>query len=271
MLRINAGNLIVDYHETGMGLPVIFVPGITEFAGAFQFQFQGLQNSYRLISYNLRQGLKRPGEYTLDLLADDLRRFIEEVDLSGAVICGHSFGGLVALKFALRYPEMTRALVLISGFAAPPPDTSDRFLASISAAGHPFHRSLGARFKLHMARLLSGGSPHALTMEYAMSAVRTIARQAEKTNQTTIDQRMRIIRTSDFRASLPEILAPSLIVVGAKDRPFFLSSAQEMYEGIPDASLEVLEDGGHFCFLTRHDQFNAALDDFLKERLARIS
>ena len=37
------------------------------------------------------------------------------------------------------------------------------------------------------------------------------------------------------------------------------------------ASLEVIEGAAHFCFVTRHDQFNTAVDDFLAQRLAAIS
>lgn len=271
MPRINAGNLTIDYIENGEGMPVIFIPGITEFKDAFQFQLPGLMNRYRAISFDIRQGLKRHNEYTLDLLVDDLHRFIQALNLSGAVICGHSFGGLIALQYAIRYPHMTKALALISAFAAPPADASERFLLSISAISHPFHKSIGARLKMHMTKLFAGGTPHAIAMEYALSAVREIARQAEKTSQTTINQRLRIIQKTDFRSCLNNIQSPTLVVAGAKDRPFFLSSAQELYENIPDATLEVIENSGHFCFLTRHDQFNAILDEFLNKRLAEIS
>ncbi|MHB1001730.1 MAG: alpha/beta fold hydrolase [Armatimonadota bacterium] len=271
MPKINVGNLIVDYHEAGIGMPVVFIPGITEFKEAFHFQFLGLQDTYRVISYDLRQGLKKSSEYTLDLLVEDLRRLLETLDITSAVICGYSFGALIAMQFALQYPSMTNALVLVSGFAAAPADSPERFLAGISVTGHPFHRSLGTRFKLHMARLIGGKTQRALTMEYEASAVRMLARQAEKTSRTTVNQRMRIIQKSDFRSALSDILRPTLVIVGAKDRAFFLASAQELYENIPDTALEVIEGGGHLCFLTRHDLFNAALDDFLSERLAEIS
>ena len=269
--KISAGNLIIDYNEAGVGMPLVFIPGITEFKEAFQFQFLGLQDSYKIISYDVRQGLKRAGEYNLDLLVEDLRKFLDALDITSAVICGHSFSGYIAMQFAIQHPERTSALVLISGFPSVPQEPADRFLASISATGHPFHASIGAKFKLHMTRLLSGRTQRALAMEYEVAAVRMIARQAAKTSRTTINQRMRILQKADFRSSLSEIVTPTLVIVGAKDRAFFLSSSQELYENIPDATLEVIEGGGHFCFLTRHDQFNAALDEFISDRLAEIS
>lgn len=271
MPRIQAGNLIVDYSDAGIGMPIVLIPGITEFKEAFAFQSRGLQSSYRVIGYDLRRGLKRAADYTLEALVDDLRNFLRAMNLDRAVICGHSFGGLIAMQFALQYPQETNALVLISAFPAAVDIPPERLLGWISSAGHPFHTSLGARFKVNMARLLGRKTSGIVAMEHQVSAVRRVAHQATEVPQATINQRLRIAQRTDLRASLPQIVPPTLVVAGAKDRGFFLSSAQQLYEGIPNASLEVIENSGHFCFLTRHDQFNGVLDEYLKDRLAMIS
>jgi pimeloyl-ACP methyl ester carboxylesterase len=271
LARIHVDNLIVDYVEAGTGVPIVFIPGLTEFKEALSFQIRGLQDSYRPISYDLRHGLKRSTDYSLELLVSDLRKFLKALGLGAAVIAGHSFGGLIAMQFALQYPEETMALVLVSSFPVAPEVPQARFLGWISSAGHPFHASLGARMKVQMSRLLGRRTSSALTMEHQVAAVREIAHQASGVPQATINQRMRIIQKTDFRSALPEIVAPTLVMAGANDRAFFLSSAQQLYESIPDSSLEVIEGGGHFCFLTRHDLLNDILDDFLTGRLAEIS
>lgn len=271
MARIQVNNLIVDYSETGTGVPIIFIPGITEFKEAFVFQGRGLQDNCRVISYDVRRGLKRTSDYTLDLLVSDLLGLMKALDLDSAVICGHSFGGLVAMQFALQYPQKTKALILASAFAAPPPDvSSDRFVGWISSAGHPFHASLGTMVKVQMSRLF-GRKSSAISMEHQVAAIKTIAHQAAQVAKSTINQRMHIIHKVDFRPALAEIISPTLVIAGGKDKSFFLSSAQQLYQSIPDATLEVIEGCGHFCFLTRHDQFNSAVDDFLSDRLASIS
>jgi pimeloyl-ACP methyl ester carboxylesterase len=104
-----------------------------------------------------------------------------------------------------------------------------------------------------------------------VSAIRAIARQAVKTSRTTITQRLRIIHSTDLSANLREITVPTLVVAGAKDQGIFLKATQQLYEEIPNASLEVIEGGGHFCFLTRHDQFNAILDEFLTKHLQEMA
>lgn len=270
MPRVQIDSLTLDYCEAGSGVPVVFVPGITESKEAFAFQFRGLEDSYRIISYDVRRGLKRSTDYTLDLLVDDLQKLLEALRLDSAVICGHSFGGLVAMQFALQHPEKTDALILVSGFPLAPQVPAERLFGWISSAGHPFHRSLGASFRVNVARLLGRKTSSAVAMRDEVAAIRMVAHEAAKVSRATVNQRMRIIQKADFQRALAGIAAPSLVVAGARDQSPFLSAAQQMYESIPNASLEVIEGGGHFPFLTRHDQFNAAVDEFLTEHLGEI-
>lgn len=269
--RAQIGSLTLDYVEYGSGKPIVFIPGLTEFKEEFVFQFRGLEDGYRVISYDVRRGLKRSTDYNLDLLVEDLRKFLDHMNLGHAVIAGHSFGALIAMQFAIQYPDMTDALILASAFPSHQGVSPKRMTSWISSTGHPFHKSLGTSFKMQMARLLGRKTAGTLAMQDEVQAVRMIAREAAATSATTIGQRMRIIQKADFREALPLIVAPTLIVAGARDKPFFLTSAQEMYERIPNASLEVIEGGGHFSFLTRHDQFNAAVDEFLTAHLAEIA
>lgn len=270
MPRVQINSLTIDYLESGSGVPVIFIPGITEFKEAFAFQFRGLQDSYRVVSYDVRRGLKRSSDYTLDLLVSDLEKMLLALKVDSAVICGHSFGGLIAMQFAIKNPQQTKALILASSFPAPPDVSEDRLFGWISSMGHPFHRSLGTTFKVHMAKLLGRRTSGSLAMQDEVAAVKFVARQALGTARTTIGQRMKIIRKADLAPSLPQIVAPTLVVAGARDKSFFLSSAKQLYERIPNASLDVIEGAGHFCLVTRHDRFNEAVDEFLTEHLAEI-
>ncbi len=271
MPRIQIDNYTVDYDEAGCGMPVIFIPGITEYKEAFVFQFGGLQNSYRIISYDLRRGLKRATDYTLDLLVDDLRKLLDALDLDSAVICGHSFGGLVAMKFAAKYPERTKALILVSAFHSAPSKSMESFLNTISSIENPLRTSVITRFRVYLDRMLGRRTTGALFREHQVESIIEVANQAMKTSRITINQRLKIIKETDLRASLPQIVSPTLVIAGSKDNEFFLSSAQSLYERIPDASLEVIEEVGHFSFLTRHDQFNSTVDEFLAQRIVAIS
>lgn len=271
MPRIVTDNLVVDYDEAGFGIPLVFIHGITDSKSAFHYQLSGLQSDYHVISYNLRNGLRNPLEYTLDLLVEDLRRFLDAMELSGVVLCGHSFGALIAIAFAVTHPDRTSALIPVSGFSGALHDESDTVLMSKLKTRYQHNRSLGSKLKLHITRFLTGRSEDIIKISHENAILRRLSQEARNVNETTMVQRLRVIRKADIQKLLPEISVPTLIVVGAEDTPFMLSSAQYMYEHIPDASLEVIENAARYCFITHHDLFNAVIDDFLKERLVQIS
>ncbi len=53
-------------------------------------------------------------------LTDDFLRFLDEHQTETSIVVGHSVGGIVALRAALRHPERFRALVLIDPVLFPP-------------------------------------------------------------------------------------------------------------------------------------------------------
>ncbi|MDO8682927.1 MAG: alpha/beta hydrolase [Armatimonadota bacterium] len=249
----------VSYEEAGNGLPVVFIPGLAETKEWFRYQMSGLSENYRTITYDLRANPKN-GEYSARLLVDDLARFLDALHIQSAAVCGHSFGGIVAQEFAISYPDRTSALCLISAFPALPSEHAEKLLSWLSPKGTAGHRN-----PLEWLRgLFAGRQPDCVSYE-------CLAEQSAHAGRSAVEARLRLIQSYDSTSRLGEIDAPTLIVVGAKDRAEILHSAQILYEGIPDVTLEVIEGGDHFCFFHRHDLVNAALDDFLTARLASLS
>ena len=64
-------------------------------------------------------------------------------------------------------------------------------------------------------------------------------------------------------APLSSLLMPTLIVVGADDKPDFLAIAEHLAEEIPDADLAVVAGAGHLVGLDQPDELNALLLEFL--------
>lgn len=118
------------FQETGVGLPLVFIPGLTEYKESFLFQFSGLRDKYRVISYDVRAG-DNPDVLAL---AEDLGKLLDGLRLPSAVIAGHSFGGLIAQQFAQLHPDRTTALVLMSTFAKAPDTKQGKLLRYMSSA-----------------------------------------------------------------------------------------------------------------------------------------
>ena len=76
----------------------------------------------------------RPGEYSFELMRDDVRDFVDSVGLSHFHLVGHSLGGTTSILFAQRWPERVDHLVLVD---TPPPSGREVVPAPPTAAPEP--------------------------------------------------------------------------------------------------------------------------------------
>jgi 3-oxoadipate enol-lactonase len=102
--------------EQGQGLPIVYLHGGLADHQAALFRLGGLAASRRLITPDVRGAGRslHAGALSWDLLADDVAALLRHLGIERAVVGGSSAGSAIALRFALRYPHKTRALLLIS-------------------------------------------------------------------------------------------------------------------------------------------------------------
>ena len=126
------------YEIEGDGEPLVLIPGFASGRSLWSRQTPALSRDFRVITFDPRgisESDKPEGPQTIGLLADDLAHLLQALGIASAHIVGVSFGGFVAQEFALKYPSMTRKLVLVcTSFGGPNHVTSERVeLASIRA------------------------------------------------------------------------------------------------------------------------------------------
>jgi len=287
---VDIDGLRVSYCDAGIGLPVVFLPGLTGSKEWFQYQLSGLSESYRVLSYDFRLAGRQ--RYSAELLAEDLAKFLSALRIHSAVIAGHSFGGLVAQQFAISYPYRVKSLLLVSTF----PYLEEKSPAALLEWLVPGEVKLQSPIRDLILRLFCRWCRQRSEREHYTLAgpgkdspddggwgkipqtnpdrqedLKFLAAHTAGLNKYTLNARLRIIQDFDSRERLAGFSMPALIVAGASDRPEILKGAQLLYEGIPDATLEVIEGAGHFCFYERHDLFNEIVDQYLSERLASLS
>src|SRR5262245_14040663 len=103
--------------DKGRGVPLVLVPGIQ---GRWEYlapTIEVLAGAFRVLTFPLlgeRGADAQAGgpARSLDALADQISAVLDDRGLERAVICGISFGGLVALRFAAREPARTAGLIL---------------------------------------------------------------------------------------------------------------------------------------------------------------
>lgn len=251
----------VSYLDSGVGLPLIFIPGLTEYKESFDYQLRGLSDRYRVISYDVRPG--GGSDYTIASLADDLTRFMDSLRISSAVIAGHCFGGLIAQEFARTHPERAAALVLISSFAKAPTHSNSKLLRMMSSGHQNDPEGWWAKLLISLGMIKKRPISHDEYLAW-------VSMQAAKTPADSVKERLRVVRHFDSRKWLEQLWMPTLLLVGEYEQPAFLSSAQMIQRGAPESIVEVIEESGHYPHIERHDQVNLYMDEFLHRRLMSL-
>ena len=103
--------------RTGSGAPLVLLHGLASGCRIWDMMAPHLVETFRVVAPDQRgHGLSdKPGSYSFAEVTADLAAFMKTLGLWPAVIAGHSWGGSVALQFAVDHPGAVRALVLIDG------------------------------------------------------------------------------------------------------------------------------------------------------------
>jgi pimeloyl-ACP methyl ester carboxylesterase len=118
MGSIEVSGATLEYLERGSGEPVVFIHGGASDHRTWQGQLGPFADRFRAISYSRRyhwpnERIADGSSYALSEQVDDLDMLLHALDAPEAHLVGHSYGGLVALGFAIRAPERVRSLVLM--------------------------------------------------------------------------------------------------------------------------------------------------------------
>ena len=102
--------------DRGSGTPLVVIPGIQGRWEYLRPAVEALSMRHRILTCSLPDERPFSGEYDnrLDGFADTIERMLDDRGIRRAVICGVSFGGRIALRFAASRPTRTAGLVLVS-------------------------------------------------------------------------------------------------------------------------------------------------------------
>ncbi|MCX5392724.1 alpha/beta fold hydrolase [Streptomyces sp. NBC_00094] len=194
--------------------------------------------------------------------ADDVRDLLDHLGVDSAAVVGSSFGGRVALEFAVRNPDRVSALALLAS-AVPGMQPSDDLRAwgaredVLLEAG-----DIDGAVELNVDTWLGPEADDA-----ARARVREMQRRAFDI-QLTVPDEFSPIHPEVTREDLARIEAPALVVVGGHDVPDFRAIGDDLTSLLPAARRVDLDWAGHLPALERPDETARLLVDFLAETSA---
>jgi pimeloyl-ACP methyl ester carboxylesterase len=258
--------------EKGRGRPLVLIHGITLQARIWAPQFHLMTDRYRVLAIDVRgHGRSTAGDdgFGRRIAARDVKTVLDHFDLRGAVVVGHSMGGMILMEFAGDFAEeleeRVAGLVFMDTAAhqlAPKPvlPVAQAFGRRVRArmdAGRPIpERGMGENdISWVLSRLAFGADPPAR----AVDEVRRCG--AEVPQSTALPSGIDLL-DHDAREALQATKTPSMILVGSRDLLTPVRAARRIAEFLPHARFEVLPRAGHQLMQERPYEVAALIDEF---------
>lgn len=220
------------YREKGNKEPFILLHGNGEDGSYFENQIDYFSDKYRVIALDTRGHGKSPrgnAPFTIEQFSRDLYDFMTGLEISNAIILGFSDGANIAMKFAIKHPNMVKALILNGG--------------NLNPKGVKRTTQIPIEMGYRIASRFAFKSP---------DAKRNAEMLGLMVNEPNISP-----------AELSKITAPTLVICGKRDM-IKESHTKEIAANIPSAKLSIIK-GNHFIANKRAAAFNKEVDAFLKE------
>jgi proline iminopeptidase len=274
------------YRDIGQGPPIMVLHGGPGFDHSYLLpDLDRLADTYRLIYYDQRGRGKsaegvQPSEVDIQSEMDDLEALRAYSHLESVALLGHSWGGLLAMEYALRHPERVSHLILLNTAPASHDDCAlflrerdannpaavETLRILESRPGFAEGDDLEARatyYRVYYGMTLR--SPELLdrlienlrvgwTKEGVLKA-RAVGNQLWRETYESAGY--------DLLPKLTELDAPTLVLHG--DYDFVpVACATHIVEAIPGARLVVLRDCGHFSYIERPAEVHSTLNELFE-------
>ena len=227
---------------SGAGQPVFLcLHGLVDDLTVWDRLAPGLEMRGTVVRYDQRghgNASSPPGPYMRDDLAADAIGVLDHVEADRAILVGHSMGGIMAMAAALNHPDRVAGLVLI-GTTAQASEKAAAWYTKIASAG------------------LNDGLAGLARTIYGPNSDRPINGDAVGISEVT--RILQQLHRDPLTPHLGGVQCPALLVVGEHD-PLGAKATEICARALPDATVEFVDDVGHWVHVQAPDRILSALD-----------
>ena len=271
----------LHYLDEGTGEPLLFVHGNPTWSFYWRNLILGLRDQRRCIAVDhIGCGLSDKPQtynYTLQQRIDDLAHLVEQLDLSGATLVAHDWGGAIGLGTIQRLANRFCRIVLFNTGAFPPPFVPWR----IAACRTPMLGTLAVRGLNAFARAALSMAVEKRDRMTADVRAGLLAPYNSWANRVAVDRFVKDIPFSPrhptwqtlatIEAGLPSLAArPIQLIWGMKDWCFRPECLDRFVTHWPQAEVHRLDDCGHYVVEDAHERIVPLMQAFLRAPVSRM-
>lgn len=245
--------------------PLVLIPGIQGRWEWMQPAIDELAKEWRVIPCALpgEPGSRGSVNGSFDSFVDYLDGVLNDASVERAVICGVSYGGLVALRYAARRPERTEALILVStpGPQWKPNRRLARYMKWPTLSSPLFFAGAIGRFwpELRVTYQHFGDR-----LRFCRAAIARVL--AAPAVPSRMSRRAELAAAETFDGDCACVNVPTLVITGERDldRVVKYDESVDYVSKIEGARFQVLANTGHLGIISAPDRFAAIVSRFCR-------
>jgi len=261
-------NFKLFYETHGTGEPLILIPGFASGAWTWFRQIEDFSKDFRVITFDPRGIGKSRIENPADLInlsmqtfVEDVLQVLDELKVEKANVLGASFGGFVAQELALEFPERIGKLILActtaGGASHVKPDIE--ILRSFTPDQN---LPIGERIR----KFIRPAFTDEFNVEHADEVEKVcVLRETNEIVDTVYFAQLQVAFLFNTADRISTIENETMVITGDKDSVVPMQNSVNLAEKLPNATLNVIENGSHLFFIENADEFNRAVREFLKD------
>ena len=251
--------------DIGSGEPIVLIPGIQGRWEWLRPTVDALAERWRVITGSLpgEPDSRGPRPATFDDLVNEVESMMDAAELETAVVCGVSFGGLIALRYAATRTGRVRGLILVSP-PGPYWQPSEQQASYIRRPALMFPLFVAGAIN-RIAREIRVTFPKvseqiSFCVRWAWQVVRAPG------VPTRMGLRARLAQREQFIQDCPRVAAPTLIIAGERQLDMVVNQDESLayLAEISGARFQLFERTGHLGVVTRPERFADLIADFVR-------
>jgi len=247
--HVQIGDEFFHYVEQGSGPPLLLIHGFMGWSYSWRHNLKALSERYRTIAIDLRGfGLSEKNgqrNHSLNDQVEVIKSFINTLKINRVILCGHSMGGEIALRFSLKYPSQVQGLVLVSssGYVVRQERIIEKLALKIPLISDVFVRMVVLNRGFASRSLRSGVRDPARVSESDVEAY-LLPAESPGASRAFVS----ILRGADFGSTasqLHNVTHPALIIWGANDPWLSVQNGHRLNTDLVGSQLVIFPECGH--------------------------
>ncbi len=262
MKKINISKSKLNYTEYGSGIPLLLIAGLASDSQSWLPIITGLSRHFRIITFDNRGIGRSPQDnsnITIQKMADDCVELMEHINLSSAIVLGHSMGGMIAMDMAIRYPDAVDKLILEA--TAPSIIMRNKKLFSDWVS----YRKMGMDSELWFRNLFYWIlNPDYFNNEEMLNKLLTMSIEYPyPQTDKSFENQVKAISKFNCKDEIARIKIPTLVISGELDLLFSPNNATANFKRIAHRQFATIPKAAHSIHIDNPIDFIKTVIDFL--------